>query len=231
MKKKRESFTEILRFVPDILEPVSLRARLAMFFVPVALFWVFSFLIYWFEGWPAFAFFFAVAAANLVGGGRFLILSGAAPGTPLGVWELAALIAFTDVSVSLMLLACIPLFCRIPLLGRSYLKLRKTGLTILQKHPWLGRTAFLGVALFVALPLQGTGAVIGTVLARITGLSRLRTVLAVGVGGIVGAGFVAACGYLGKDQVALLVAHPVWGLGAVALLFLAMYALGKRLTA
>ncbi len=201
-----------------------------MFFVPVVLFWVVSFVIYRFSGWPTFSFFLTVATANLAGGGRFLILTGAMPEAPMGVWALAALIAFTDVSVSLMLLACIPLLCRIPFLGRSYLKLRETGLSILQKHPWMGRTAFMGVAFFVAVPLQGTGAIIGTVLARITGMSRLRTVLAVGVGGIMGAGFVAACGYLGKDQLALLVAHPLWGLAAIVLLIVTMYVLGKRLT-
>jgi hypothetical protein len=49
------------------------------------------------------------------------------------------------------------------------------------------RLAMLGVAIFVALPLPGTGAVGGTILARLIGFGWLRGFLVVCLGTVIGA--------------------------------------------
>ena len=58
------------------------------------------------------------------------------------------------------------------------------------------KATFVGVMLFVAFPLTGTGAIGGTLLGRIMGLPRRRIMLAIFTGAFIGAFGLAAGAHL-----------------------------------
>ena len=92
-------------FDTEAFSPLSLSARVSMLLGPIALFWLCALLLYLVFGWQTFSFFFANAVGNFIGAGKFVILSGALPDAPLGVWHLAGLVIYSDVSVALMMLS------------------------------------------------------------------------------------------------------------------------------
>jgi uncharacterized membrane protein len=212
------------------IPPLSLWGRILMFSAPVVLFWAISLSIYLAFGWTHFSFFFANAAGNFVGAGKLVILSGALPDAPIGVWGLAALVIYSDIAVSMMLLAVMNLLYRLPLVGKPFSKTCITGGRILRKHPWVRRAAFWGVALYIALPFQGTGAVLGTTIARMTGLSRGATVAAVTLGSGIGCAAVAWLVNLNRNHLAALAEEPLLGVLFAVLLLGVMFLIGKRLT-
>ena len=93
----------------------------------------------------------------------------------LTVWLIDLLIAFA-------LASGLESFERAPVLGRWLRRARNRAVEVLTQYPRLERMAFLGVVLFVLLPLAATGAVTGSFAARILGLTRLAGVLAIAVG-------------------------------------------------
>lgn len=67
-------------------------------------------------------------------------------------------------------------FSRIAFVRRVVERVRARGQRMVARHQWLG------LALFVAIPLPGTGAYAGTLLAWLLGMSRVRAWLAVAAG-------------------------------------------------
>lgn len=161
---------------------------------------------------------FVVGAAlgGFVGGGKLVVLAGAAESAPFGTWELAALVVYSDLASALFILANVQLLYRLPLLGRKLAATREAGYRLLAGNDWMRRLAFLTLVLFVALPLQGTGALLGVVIGRIMGLSRKAIVAGAAAGSAAGAMGLAALGDLGRDQVGWLLAHPEIGVATAA---------------
>ena len=214
----------------DMTAPIPLWGRILMFFMPIVVFWLVTLAIYLFLGWRPFSFFFANAVGNFIGAGKLVILTGALPEAAVGVWGLAALVVYSDIAVSLMLLATMHMLYKLPFVGTLFSKSRRTGCQILRNYPWIRRSAFFGVAVYIGLPFQGTGAVLGTIIARMTGLSRRATIGAVLVGSGLGCSAIAWMAEANRERLALLVEHPQLGLIFAAMLFAVMFIVGKRLT-
>jgi uncharacterized membrane protein len=66
-----------------------------------------------------------------------------------------------------------------PLLGGWLRNGRARAKEVLKEYPGLKRLAFFGVVAFVLLPFAGTGAITGSIVARLLGLSRLAGIGAV----------------------------------------------------
>ncbi len=81
---------------------------------------------------------------------------------------------------------------KIPFLGGLILRSETKGHDSLEKYPWIRGLAFLGIALFIAIPFNGTNAVIGAIIGRIIGMKALYAWLAVAIGSILGCLLVAA---------------------------------------
>jgi hypothetical protein len=231
-KSTKSTATEPTQDAPSMdieaFSPLSPRTRGVILLTPVTVFLLSASIIYLLLGWRTFSFFLANAVGNFIGAGKFVILTGALPNAPLGVWPLAALVVYSDLSVALMVLAAIRVLYRMPLIGKQFAKVRTTGWRILKNHPWIRRAALWSVVVFVALPFQGTGSVLGTIIARMSGLSRVATVLAIGLGSALGCTAVALLGQVGRERMTVLVKQPFLGLAVVAALFIAMYIIGKR---
>lgn len=74
---------------------------------------------------------------------------------------------------------------KMPYFGRFFAWVERKGNATVQKRPWIGRLAFFGLTLYATLPLEGTGAIGGSVVGRAIGLDALRTFLAVGLGSVI----------------------------------------------
>lgn len=119
---------------------------------------------------------------SLIAFGKFTILVGFDGGSRLGPFGLALLVFVIDINIAVILTSGAPLLELIPGLGRWLRYLRTRAYRALEENPGLANMAFFGVILYVFIPLAATGAVTGTLAARLLGLSRLAGLLAVAVG-------------------------------------------------
>jgi uncharacterized membrane protein len=123
-----------------------------------------------------------VAASVAVWFTKLTIFGGTFEGQPFSPWELALLGWVLELLLSIVLLASIASFERLPLAGRAFHEAHLRANQALRTYPGVRRLAFWGVLIFVFLPLPGAGAFIGTLLGRLVGLSRCATLASVGIG-------------------------------------------------
>lgn len=114
--------------------------------------------------------------------GKYVIFSGLAPGAPMGPLGLAVLCVPVDALVALGLALFLGPLRRLPYVGPGLRSVNLRARVVLDDYPRLRRMAFVGVALFVFLPLPGTGAVGGMFAGQMIGLSRPMTVLSIALG-------------------------------------------------
>ena len=113
-------------------------------------------------------------------GKESLIPAGIALGFP---WQVICFaITYIDVISCLFMLWNFDLICLIPHIGRWINHLVETGKSYLSRHQWIERFCFIGLISFVFLPLQGSGAVGGSILGKILGMSHVRIFLAITIG-------------------------------------------------
>lgn len=177
--------------------------------------------------YKASAFLAAVLLGSFVGGGKFVIFGGLPTAAPLGVWWLAGLVVYADLATALVLMANMSVFYRMPLLGRRLAACHDAGWHVLRTHRWMRRAAWLGVAVFVAAPFQGSGAVVGTFLARLLGLSRLATMAAIGFGSVVGCYALAVIGDVWQERIRQVATNPVVGAVVLAVTIAILVVLGR----
>ena len=148
-------------------------------------------------------------AATAVFLSKLAIFGGNLSQTRFNPWELGLIAWVIDLWVSTALLAGIASFERLPLAGRALAEAHGRAGETLRQYPGLRRLAFWGIAVLVFLPIPGSGAVTGTLVGRLVGLSRLGTLISVGAGA--GAAVLAYAGvavFLGSQWEAL-VTNPL----------------------
>ena len=166
---------------------------------------------------PAAAGFIAsLAAGTFVGGGKLVILAGAVEQAPVGHWEIAALVVYSDLATSLIMMGGIHVLDRIPFVARRLAKAGESSGRVLEHNPWMHRATWLGLAIFIAVPFNGTGALVGSVLGRLLGLSRASIVSATGFGSAASATALALASGIWAERINTLVAEPVLGVIVVA---------------
>jgi len=96
---------------------------------------------------------------------------------------------------SVLVESCLALFVttnldvlyKLPRFGPGLRDMENNGRETLSRRRWIRRMAFPGVGVFVSIPVPGTGAIGGTVVARLVGLGITRSFGAVFMGTVVGA--------------------------------------------
>lgn len=144
-----------------------------------------------------------------------------------GPWAIAATVVYGDISTATILLANMSVLYRMGSLGRRLAACHDGGRVVLRAHPWMRRMAWVGVAVFVAAPFQGTGAVLGTIIARILGISIITTLTATAAGSIVGCASMAILGQYARERVQTIAAHPIVFVGVIVLSFAVLLLLGR----
>lgn len=106
---------------------------------------------------------------------------------PFSPLSIAHMVVLSDACVAWFVTVNLTALYQLPWVGHGVRSLEASGRSTLARYPWMRRMAMLGIALFVAVPLPGTGAVGGTIVARLIGFSLLRSFLVVCLGTVIGA--------------------------------------------
>ena len=99
---------------------------------------------------------------------------------------MALSIAFVDIIVALFLVWNYDLAKKIPLIGKFMEKIESIGKTSSDKYGWVKPLRFIGIILFVMVPFQGSGGLVGSIVGRMIGMKPWTTFYAICVGAIVG---------------------------------------------
>lgn len=214
-----QSFTRLTRAV-----------RVIMTIGPLAGYGLLALLVSAIWGWGTSAFMTGMAVGNFIGAGKFVIFAGLAPDAAAGVWALAAVVIYCDLGTAIVLLAHIEALYRLPWLGPKFHHLTNAGVRVLSVHPWMRRFTWLGVMVFVAAPFQGTGAVLGTIIARLLGMSRVASATAIGLGAACGASFLAGFAHVARARLEELSQNPWLAVFVAACVLFAGFIAGRRFT-
>ncbi|HEC89559.1 MAG: hypothetical protein DRN12_05055 [Thermoplasmata archaeon] len=99
---------------------------------------------------------------------------------------MALSVAFIDIVVALFLMWNYDFAKKIPFIGPFIEKVENIGRSSSNKYSWIKPLRFIGIVLFVMVPFQGSGGVVGSILGRLIGMSPLNTFLAITTGSITG---------------------------------------------
>lgn len=116
-------------------------------------------------------------------------------------WLTAFTLAFLDFAGGLFMAWNFPLLLRIPRLGPWVRRFMEAGRTFLDRRPWLERLYFVGLIAFVALPFDGSGSIVGSIIGRMLGMTKAEVLSCITIGGIIGSFSIA----LGIDYVTHLI--------------------------
>ena len=112
-----------------------------------------------------------------------------------------ASIVLVDWFTALFLLWNFDLAERAPILGKFIDKTEDRCRRFLDERPWRRRLAVVALAVYVALPVQMSGGVVGSILGRVMGVPRYRVFTIVAASSAAGAFPVAAATYVLGPQV------------------------------
>ncbi len=124
--------------------------------------------------------------------------------------QLFFMVLYMDVMTSCILAFHIGFLLRLPFLGPRMKFLIEDGSFILKSNPWMKRATFLGLVIFVMVPLAATGSVGGSLFGRLLGMTRTATFAGILIGNLLGCALMYFGGeliskYVGRDNPALLI--------------------------
>ncbi len=111
---------------------------------------------------------------------------------PLGVGfgihplVMALSIAFVDIVVALFLVWNYDLAKKIPFVGKFITKVEEKGKNVEQKYGWIKPLRFIGIVLFVMVPFQGSGGLVGSIVGRLIGMKSWNIFFAISIGAVIG---------------------------------------------
>lgn len=128
-----------------------------------------------------------------------------------------ASIVLVDVFVALFVAWNWDLLERVPRLGGLLRRIEAKCHAVIAKRNWGEGATLAALATYVALPVQMTGGLFGSVLGRVMGIDRTRVFVAVTVGSALGAVPMGLLAYVATDAVLAAIRSPtVQTVGAVA---------------
>ncbi len=201
----------------------------AALILPLALSTLILTLCFFFVGGDAAVELFGLSVLTATVLGKFAVLHGlSGSGLFDSPFRVALLIIYLDLMIGTIAVFNIRVLYRIPKFGKKIEGLQKSGVDILKRNPWMRKATFAGVVAFVMFPLSGTGAIGGSLFGRLLGMSRVRTLLGIGLGSVLGsfgmAGLAAAFG----TQMEALQSSGALGYGGVAVVAAALFWLYRR---
>lgn len=117
---------------------------------------------------------------------------------PLGVaigipwWTVGISIAMMDILSTLFMVLNFELALKIPVLGTKWMRMfMEHGEAFFRSHRWLEQLSTLGLAIFVMIPMQGTGGIATPIVGRMIGLPPAKVLIAVITGAMTGCMLIA----------------------------------------
>ena len=99
---------------------------------------------------------------------------------------MALSIAFVDIIIALFLVWNYDLAKKIPFVGKFMEKVEDLGKSSSDKYRWIKPLRFFGIILFVMVPFQGSGGLVGSIVGRLIGMKPYSTFFAISIGAITG---------------------------------------------
>ena len=130
---------------------------------------------------------------------------------------MAMTIAFVDIIKALFLLWNCDLAKKIPLIGKFMIKVENIGKSSSDKYSWIKPLRFIGIILFVMVPFQGSGGLVGSIVGRLIGMKPLNTFFAISIGAIVGCLLIA---YFADAILSVFVTNFLFGLLIIIILLI-----------
>lgn len=104
---------------------------------------------------------------------------------------MALTIAYVDIIVALFLVWNFDLAKKIPFVGGFIDKVERIGKKSSDKYGWIKPLRFIGIVLFVMVPFQGSGGLVGSIVGRLIGMKPINTFFAISTGAIIGCCLIA----------------------------------------
>lgn len=108
--------------------------------------------------------------------------------------ELFTMVTWMDLFVACILIFHLGFLFKIPKLGPKLAAVREEGEFFMHSQPWMRRFSFIGLTIFVIIPVAATGSVGGAIFGRLLGMSRGATFAALLTGTLIGNGIMLVAG-------------------------------------
>ncbi|MEF8873147.1 MAG: small multi-drug export protein [Candidatus Thermoplasmatota archaeon] len=222
---------DILKDEEEFYETI--QGKLFLFFTPFLIAALYIYLLYliihdltifWIVGGGILTYFFPPAGKESVIPGTIFILQSNYRSLPAYtiIFVVAASIAFVDIVSSYFLLWNFYIAEKIPLIGKWIQNFQDYGAKKMKEKEWIKNLAFLGVAVFVVFPFQGSGGVGGSIFGRVIGMNKYRAWLAIITGSFTGCFVIAILAYYTGNAIIDIFKTDIFaGIGALALVIVA----------
>lgn len=100
--------------------------------------------------------------------------------------SMALSVAFIDIIVALFLIWNYELAKKIPFVGNFMERVERLGEKSSSKYSWVKPLRFIGIILFVMVPFQGSGGLVGSIIGRLIGMKPWSIFLGISIGAITG---------------------------------------------
>ncbi len=138
------------------------------------------------------------------------------------IFLVSSSIAFVDIVSAYFLLWNFYIAEKIPLVGKWIKKFQEFGAQKMKENKWIKNVAFLGVALFVVFPFQGSGGVGASILGKVVGMDKYRAWLAIVMGSFSGCFFIGVISYYTSGAIISAFKSDVFlGIGSLLLVIVA----------
>ncbi|MGE0190831.1 MAG: small multi-drug export protein [Planctomycetota bacterium] len=163
--------------------------RLVYLLTPIVATGLVLLLVLWLQGWDYVHQAIGAGAASLFGLGTTVVFGKAvldgAEWLTLGTWDLALIVMWVNAASAFFYTWNLDLLERVPKIGPALHQMREDAQLTVTERPWIRRLSTVGVGMFVISPLPGSGALGGSIVGRLIGLSRRATALAVTWAGVI----------------------------------------------
>ena len=131
--------------------------------------------------------------------------------------SMALAVAFIDIVIAIFLVWNYDLAKKIPIVGNFMEKVEKIGKSSSDKYGWIKPLRFIGIILFVMVPFQGSGGMVGSIVGRLIGMKPWNTFFAITIGAIVGC---IALAYFAEAILSVLIKNFLLGLLIIIILLI-----------
>ena len=166
------------------------------------------------------SFYLSMFGASLVGGGKFVILAALAPESlpsflkipenlNITPYMIMYTVMYLEFSQGIVFLYNIDIVRRIKFVRKKLNQVRLAAQRMFEKWPIAKKLSFATLVAFVALPFQGTGAIGGVVFSSVLGLKKMKTLIGILLGSVIGNLFLAVGVDVFQDAFAQIMKNPI----------------------
>lgn len=133
-------------------------------------------------------------------------------------------VVFVDVMCSIFLLWNLDLLKHIPKVGRWIARIERFGRARMSKSPRRRRHSFIALTSYMALPFQGSGGVVSTIIGMVIGMRKRKVWTAVWVGSVAGSLTIALISFYAGEMLIDIFGSMLWYMvGMLIIIGIAVY--------